>query len=166
VTDGLRDSNEIDAIRTDRYLESLRAGSAAVAPDPSVGLAADRLGRELIRVHPSFRFEERLARRLADVAASLRERAAAGAEGAPIPLLPFPLDPGLDPADASLDPEGRRGAVPRPLIVGGAVASAALSIAGAAIVAWRLGRPPLEPLGRVIRLPIGPRAGGGPGGLP
>ena len=40
-----------------------------------------------MRVHPSFRFEERLARRLAEAAAGMRLAAAAGGEGT---ILPFP----------------------------------------------------------------------------
>lgn len=160
-----RDTLDVEALRTDRYLEALLAGSAAVAPDPAVAAAAGRLGSEAIRVHPSFRFEERLARRLADVAAAMRTRAAAGAEGLPVPL-PFPIDPGLDPADTSLDAEAPSAvAVPRPLLVGGAVASAAISIAGAAFVAWRLSRPPADPIALAARL-AGSVRPGGPGGLP
>ncbi len=160
-----RDRLDMEAIQTDRYLESLLAGSAAVAPDPVVAAAAGRLGSELVRVHPSFRFEDRLARRLAEVAASMRVRSASGAEGLTIPL-PFPIDPGLDPADPSLDVEAHREpGVSRPLLVGGAVASAALSIAGAAFVAWRLSRPAGDPLAAAARL-AGTLRPGGPGGLP
>ena len=43
------------------------------------------------------------------------------------------------------------GAVGRPLIIGGALTSAALSIAGAAYVAWRLNRPPASPMVRAAR---------------
>ena len=159
----LRDGLDAEALQTDRYLESLLAGTAVVAPDPSVAAAAGRLGSELIRVHPSFRFEERLARRLADLAAMMRARAA-GAENLPLPV-PFPLDPGIDPADPSLDAEGRPHAVvPRPLLVGGAVASAALSIAGAAFVAWRLSRPADDPLELAAKAVDALRVGG-PGRL-
>ena len=49
-----------------------------------------------------------------------------------------PVDP-LDLVDPAR-PEDTAG-IPRPLIIGGTLASAALSIAGAALVAWRLNRP-------------------------
>jgi hypothetical protein len=165
VTFAGRDALEVDALRTDRYLESLlaaherRADDAPSDPDldPSVRDAASRLGRDLIRLHPSFRFEERLAARLAQIAASMRLPAAAGAEGVTIGLLPpglpdADLDPARDPAD--LDDPGASGAgaastrssdpqaISRPILIGGALTSAALSIAGAAWVAWRRSRPP------------------------
>jgi hypothetical protein len=46
--------------------------------------------------------------------------------------------------------------LPRPLIIGGALTSAVISLAGAALVAWRfarppLGRPPLGPMARAVR---------------
>ena len=79
MTEGFaeRDAREVDALVTDRYLDALLAahargtdrGPAAVDPDPDVGRAADRLARDLPRLHPSFRFEEALAARLAEVAA-------------------------------------------------------------------------------------------------
>jgi hypothetical protein len=83
------ESVEIEALVTDRYLEALlaaAAGRAADAPadpslDPALRRAALRLRDELVRVHPSFRFEERLARRLAEAAAGMRLAAAAGARG-------------------------------------------------------------------------------------
>ena len=151
-----RDALEVDALRTDRYLESLlaaherRAADAPADPDldPSVRDAATRLGRELVRLHPSFRFEERLAARLAQVAASMRLPAAAGAEGVTIGLLPpglpdADLDPALDSDDvADADAPAGPQAIPRPILIGGALTSAALSIAGAAWVAWRRSRPP------------------------
>ncbi len=39
----------------------------------------------------------------------------------------------------------------RPLIIGGALTSAALSLAGAAYVAWRLNRPATGPMVRAAR---------------
>jgi hypothetical protein len=39
----------------------------------------------------------------------------------------------------------------RPLIIGGAITSAALSLAGAAYVAWRLNRPVAGPMVRAAR---------------
>ena len=41
--------------------------------------------------------------------------------------------------------------VGRPLIIGGALTSAALSLAGAAYVAWRLNRPAGSPMARAAR---------------
>jgi hypothetical protein len=147
MTDAFRDADEVEALRTDRYLDRLLGdgGPPATAPGRGIAAAADALQRDLVRVHPSFRFEERLARTLADVAAAMRLPAAAGAEGAGVAIVAFPADRAdlgaLDPADDTLDAEQAPGAsVPRPVLIGGAVASAALSIAGAAIVAWRLGR--------------------------
>ena len=69
---------DVDALVTDRYLDALLAAAdrrADDAPsdadlDPGVRDAARVLGRSLVRVHPSFRFEERLASRLAGLAAA------------------------------------------------------------------------------------------------
>ena len=156
-----RDAIEIEALHTDRYLEGLLAQrdagvpSVADAPtiDPAIVDAAGRLGRDLVRVHPSFRFEDRLARRLAEIAAAMGMPAAAGAEGATVPLAPFPydqaFDPAVDPAAEGLEPGPP---VPRPVLIGGAVASAAISLAGAAYVAWRLGRPGSDPMARAVKV--------------
>ena len=89
-----RDATEVEALLTDRYLESVLArarrldlGPADADLDRGVSdVASDRLRRDLVRVHPSFRFEERLALRLADAAAALRMPAAVGAEGSAIPV--------------------------------------------------------------------------------
>ena len=151
---------EVDALITDTYLESLLAARdrrAWDAPsvselDPGVRTAAARLAEAVVRVHPSFRFEERLAARISAAAATMTLPRAAGddgsgsgaraisglddALGAPSRLGPIdPLDL-EDPARAE-EPAG----IPRrPLLIGGTLASAALSIAGAAIVAWRWNR--------------------------
>ena len=69
---GGRDGAEIEALITDRYLESLLAAhgtgaDATPAPaelDRGLRAVADRLARDLPRLHPSFRFEEALAARL------------------------------------------------------------------------------------------------------
>src|SRR5207247_6344520 len=82
----LRDRIESDAILTDLYLDALLAAQARRASDvpattdldPAIRFAAGRLSSDLARVHPSFRFEERLAARLAEVAARMRLAAAAG----------------------------------------------------------------------------------------
>ena len=231
---------EVEALVTDRYLEALllaadrRAEDAPSDPalDPALRGAARRLRDELVRVHPSFRFEERLARRLAEAAAGLRLAATAGDEATVIPFpAPFLGDAGLveelanpelaallgaplAPDGALLAPDGallaphvaalgpdlaagrlaaaagpphapRRGvavrppepgrligdppgaidaaarsAARRPLLVGGAVTSAALSLAGAAFVAWRLTRgAPTDPMARAVRLARAARAG-------
>ncbi|HYN48154.1 MAG TPA: hypothetical protein VER83_04760, partial [Candidatus Nanopelagicales bacterium] len=142
--------------------------------DPALRRAALRLRDELVRVHPSFRFEERLARRLAEAAAGMRLAVAAGGEGV---ILPFPGaagtfgagnppagDPpvggprGDDPRTAAASDTGRP--LPRrPLLVGGAVTSAALSLAGAAFVAWRFTRgAPTDPMARAVRLARAARA--------
>ena len=188
-----RESGTTDALLTDIYLDALLAGAAldgatAGRPgdaisrlDPAARQAADRLRRELVRVHPSFRFEERLATRLAEAAVAMRVPVAAGAEGGrvvafrsgglpdpdadPIPgAASDPTDPGaldLGPGGSEsgiatvIDAAGRR--VPtRPLLIGGALTSAALSIAGAAFVAWRFGRPgrgatPMARAARAVR---------------
>lgn len=176
-----RDGAEVEALVTDRYLESLLAARdrratdapSVVGLDPSVRMAAARLSGDLTRVHPSFRFEERLAARLAQAAARMTLAAAAGAERDTAPTglagraglpdlaglpaldgLPAPDD--LDPVLAGLDlldparPEAPAGLPRRPLIIGGTIASAALSIAGAAFVAWRLSRP-VDPMTRAAR---------------
>jgi hypothetical protein len=150
-----RETGEVDALVTDGYLESLLAARdrrAIDAPsvaelDPGVRLAAARLTDAVARVHPSFRFEERLSARLAEAAARMSLARAAGAESTEPTLGPaVEIDLGsalgrLDPLDLAdpARPEEIGGIPRRPLIIGGTLASA-LSIAGAAIVAWRLNR--------------------------
>jgi hypothetical protein len=143
-----REGREVDALVTDRYLEALltahaRGADHAPAPsEPSVAIrrTADRLARDLPRFHPSFRFEEALAARLSDVASRLGSPMTTGdAERWVVPL------PVGDP-DAPTAVFGRR-----PLIIGGALTSAALSLAGAAYVAWRHSRPPASPMVRAAR---------------
>jgi hypothetical protein len=164
------DEPEVEALRTDHYLDALLGGTELVTPgvarqgvDPAVADSAASLQRDLVRVHPSFRFEERLARRLADIAASMRLPAAAGAEGqsmVSLPTLPFRGPDADDPASDAFDPDAVDGSpvVSRPVLIGGAVASAALSIAGAAIVAWRFGRlPTSDPMSRAVRAAHGAR---------
>jgi hypothetical protein len=164
VTFGSRDSIEVDALQTDRYLDALLAAAerhavdtpSAAEIDPALRVAVRRLRRDLVRVHPSFRFEERLARRLAETAARIRaadgrEAAWSPAEAAPSEdAMRLAIDPAIDPTiDPSLDPAAlsRR----RPLLVGGAMASAALSLAGAAIVVARRRSRPVPPMTRAAR---------------
>ncbi|MEP6639171.1 MAG: hypothetical protein ABJC39_07455 [Chloroflexota bacterium] len=146
-----RDGHEIEALVTDRYLEALLAahargadhGPSASDPSENVRRTADRLGRDLPRFHPSFRFEEALAARLADLAAAMRHPDQTERDTVLIAL------PALDPDD---EPDhGRTGSGRRPLIIGGALTSAALSLAGAAFVAWRLNRPASDPMARAAR---------------
>jgi hypothetical protein len=183
-----RDAAATDALLTDLYLDALLAGvvldavaagtpdDAAGQLDPAARRAADRLRHDLVRVHPSFRFEERLATRLAEAAVAMRVPLAVGAEGRVVAFRPGPaldLDPGAVAPDASahrgevaptppaaegIEPDGdpARRVPARPLLIGGALTSAALSIAGAAFVAWRLGRPgrastPMARAARAVR---------------
>jgi len=145
-----REGSEVEALLTDRYLERVldrATGGPSIGPvdpllNPVLRDAADQLRRDLVRVHPSFRFEERLASRLAEAAAALRMPAAVGAEGGVVPIGVL--------AGASLERDGRdegvflfdeddldRRELSRPLLIGGALTSAAISLAGAAWVAWR-----------------------------
>jgi hypothetical protein len=165
VTFGLggRDGDEIDAMTTDRYLETLLSGQAfgpdgtrATAPvDPAARLAADRLSRELPRLHPSFRFEEGLWLRLNEVARGMRLGATAGSDGTPTALVSV-VPPGAELADLAAlidgpDPGAEPASPVRPLLLGGALTSAALSIAGAAYLAWRLSHPTAPPMARAVR---------------
>jgi hypothetical protein len=154
TTPAALDSVEVEALVTDRYLDALLAAAERRAPDapvdpaldPALRSAALRLRDELVRVHPSFRFEERLARRLAEAAAGMRLATAAGGEGT---ILPFP----------GVAPDTARPVARRPFLFGGAVTSAALGLAGAAFVAWRRTRgAPTDPMARAIRLARAARA--------
>lgn len=151
-----REGHEVDALVTDRYLEALLdahargadRGPTRFAPADPIRRTADRLARDLPRFHPSFRFEEALAARLAEVA--LRMRLPAMARGEDTVIL-LPADEGwFDRRDEADDPL-RAGSGRRPLIIGGALTSAALSLAGAAYVAWRRTRPPASPMVRAAR---------------
>jgi hypothetical protein len=186
----------VETLVADRYLDALlaavepasgvRAGAAptsasrvghrdAAPPDielePGLRDAALVLRHALVRVHPSFRFEERLAARLAAAARSgdhlergwgtLIPFTSGGADAAPVtasavagavwpapelarpdPWLDAILSGAVDPADEVLaGPASRLASARRPLLVGGAITSAALSLAGVAWVAWRVARP-------------------------
>lgn len=130
--------DEIEALIVDRYLESLLARRPQSVADLPADLAdaADRLVRSLPRFHPSFRFEEALAARLAAAAAGARDP-----DGRLVPFAP--------------SREGRSGGGrpprSRPVVLGSVVTSAAaISLAGAAYVAWRLARPG-DPMTRAVR---------------
>jgi hypothetical protein len=141
-----RDVGEVEALITDRYLDSLLAvrpadGAPLGDPGMTVGAAvravSQRLANDLPRFHPSFRFEEGLALRLAEVAASMRLPVAAGGEGQIVPIRP------ADPGAPDLDDRGDT----RPLIIGGAVAASAISLAGA----WLAWRRRTSPMARAVR---------------
>ena len=138
-----RDVGEIEALITDRYLDSLLAIQPASVleplgdPDLPVGAAvravSRRLSTDLPRFHPSFRVGEGLALRLAEVAASMRVPRAGGGEGGAVAIRRIPTaapDP-LAVVDGDLDDRDAK-----PLLLGGAVAASALSLAGAWL-AWR-----------------------------
>ena len=150
-----RDDIEVEALVTDQYLDSLlsaRSGKGRppgpeAGLDPAVGQAADALHAQLARVHPSFRFEERLA---ADLQAQAGRARRGGRAGRPSALRR------LDPRNAAAPfaPVPRLASpgsgVSRPLLIGGALTSAALSLAGA-YVAWRCGHRNVDPMVRAVR---------------
>ncbi|MGZ6267806.1 MAG: hypothetical protein ACXWNR_04495 [Candidatus Limnocylindrales bacterium] len=171
-----------DARRTERYLDELMAADQRrvtdfpvdVDMDPAVRMAAGELRADLVRVHPSFRFEEALAARLA--AGAMRLRAGLHVEVAtdevatPGTLAAFRT---ISPATGPIEPL----AVPpasgfrrfpelaarqsRPLIMGGVgVASAAISI-GAVYVAWRYSHPVSGRMARAARTAHGRSPGSG-----
>lgn len=147
---GTTRDGENEAFVVDRYLESLLSRRPADATDlaPELRATAAALAAGLPRYHPSFRFEEALARRLAAAAAASASAGdptaepAAGSAGA---LIPFPRPPVTGTA-----PDDRPGVI-RPAVIGGVLTSAAISLAGAAYVAWRRSRPPADPMARAIR---------------
>jgi hypothetical protein len=191
----LQGGDTVEALVTDQYLDALltsgdrraaaRAAEERVAPDqessdaraasaePDTDLrhAGEVVRASLVRVHPSFRFEEDLAARLAELAApgAARSVAMGGSRvharsgdvipfpgltlaAAGDPLLDAVLDGLLDPADA--DAVARAAGVrspARPLIVGGAITSAAISLVGVAWVAWRAYRPAGSTMSRAAR---------------
>jgi hypothetical protein len=151
-----RDVGEVEALITDRYLDSLlaapRSGAGAPIDDPesTIGAAvravSRRLANDLPRFHPSFRFDERLALRLAEVAASMRLPVAAGGEGQTVSIHRIqPATP--DPLAVAGDGDPNDRADNRPLLIGGAVAASALSLAGA----WLAWRRRTSPMARAIR---------------
>jgi hypothetical protein len=157
-----RDAGEIEALVTDRYLDALLAGDPELtrlgASEPSdrgrtrldvaVRAASRRLAGDLPRFHPSFRFEERLAIRLAEAAAQMRLPLAAGSE-ADVARIPVAPPAGFDPLATFPDDDVADPAA-RPFIVRGAVAASAISLAGAAWFAWRH-RPSGSPMARAAR---------------
>lgn len=137
------------AIQADAYIDALLSGHArslsaieaglaagdSLAPEPSVRDAIHLLERGLPRFHPSFLFEEWLADQL--------RRAAAAPHGGPdsrrsSEIIPLAVIPPLERSMHGLAGSDRRLA-DRRLLVGGAIASG-VSIAGAAVIAWRRSR--------------------------
>ncbi len=183
-----------DARRTERYLDELVAADRRrvsefpvdVEMDPAVRFAARELRADLVRVHPSFHFEEALAARLEAGAMRLRaglrveveEDAATVATPGTLAAFRSHSPAGEDRATTAESPSltGSREAPPpsafrrlpemaarqsRPLIVGGVgVASAAISL-GAVYVAWRYSHPASGRMGRAVRTAHGRAAGSG-----
>ena len=151
-----RDVGEVEALITDRYLDSLLAiqpasvlgplGDPGMPVGAAVRVVSQRLASDLPRFHPSFRFEERLALRLAEVAASMRLPIAAGGETQPTAIRRIPAA-APDPLHAVGDDELGDRPEGRPLLIGGAVAASALSLAGA----WLAWRRRTSPMARAIR---------------
>ena len=127
---------EIEALVVDRYLESLLSREALHERDVPADLLATarQLASGVRRYHPSFRFEEDLAARLAAMASERTGR-----------LIEFPVV-----ATRPLAVGDERVTTVRPVVIGG-VTSAALAIAGAAYMAWRRGRPPAHAMTRAVR---------------
>jgi hypothetical protein len=126
---------EIEAFVVDRYLESLLARAPRDTSDVPADLraTADALAT-LPRYHPSFRFVEALSGRL---------MSAASGPGTPADILAFaPIE-----RPAAADPRGHV----RPVVIGGVLTSAAISLAGAALVSWRRARSPADPMSRAVR---------------
>ncbi len=129
-------SPDEDAIQLDLYLDHVLAcGSAATtspsmtAEDTDLSYAARLVASGAGRFHPSFRFEERLAARLHDVASGLD--VVVPGRGVLVPFVPgLPVDP-------------TRARHLGGVLVGGAIASGVsiASLAGAAaLVVWRRAR--------------------------
>lgn len=142
--DGTRDG-ENEAFVVDGYLETLlsRRPTDAVEVAPELRASAAILMAGLPRFHPSFRFEETLAERLAVAGAALSEPVGE--------VIPFP-----HPVPMAAVVEARPGAethpgARRPTVIGGVLTSAAISLAAGAYVAWRRSRSPVHPMARAIR---------------
>lgn len=134
---------DVEAFVVDRYLEGLLARRPVDPGDvpPDVRRSGLRLAADLPRFHPSFRFEERLAGTLASLAAGRPADAVAE-------LMSFPSAAVSVSDPASAPPAGTI----RPVVIGGVLTSAALSLAGAAFVAWRWAHPsPDTTMARAVR---------------
>jgi len=127
--------HERDAERTDRYLErllgSLPVNLADEEPAQPLRDAARLIQRTLVRSHPSFRFEERLAARLEMEA---RAPGSTRPDDAPGQLIAFR---GLTGDQIRGDRPERRA---RGYLLGGAIASGVSIASIAGVLAWRRAR--------------------------
>ena len=142
---------ENEAFVVDRYLESLLARRPAQVTDlpPQLRSTAAALVHALPRYHPSFRFEESLAARLASMSRSVG--ATAGGGEAAGELIAFPTIVATPAMPTTPFTDARSAGMRRPTVIGGVLTSAALSLAGAAYVAWRRSRPAADPMARAVR---------------
>jgi hypothetical protein len=176
VTLGWGGSEADDALQTDIYLERLLAdrGRAPQAVDADLEVrlgdehrrAVRLLADQLVRFHPSYRFEEALAARLrlSAIRSMLEPRSNEDRgmrPGPEAPIIAFPSaaaatgtggDAVSIAAAAGALPAAAGRAAPdrRAMLIGGAIASG-VSLAGAAIVAWRAAAPPRTAFGRATR---------------
>jgi hypothetical protein len=137
----IRLQDEADALQVDLYLDSLLAARSRgprlvddLVLDDRERAVADLLATRFVRFHPSFRFEEALAGRL-------RQRAAGGGLEGDLVQLPNAYAP---------EPDVRISRARRRVLIGGAIASG-VSLAGAALFAWRATSRPRTPFGRAAR---------------
>jgi hypothetical protein len=155
-----------NARRTERYLDGLVAADERHADeipvdtdmDPAIRVAARQLRAGLVRVHPSFRFEEALAARLA--ASADRMKAGLPAEPPAAAVVGGTLaefrGTGSSVGEAAVPATVVRGLPDsafrprRPLIVGGVGVASAISL-GAVYVAWRHSHPTSGRMSRAVR---------------
>jgi hypothetical protein len=167
-----------NARRTERFLDGLMEAEergATDAPmdvdlDPAVLFAARELRADLVRAHPSFRFEEGLASRLAQTAGRMSNSGHHSQPGRSGSMTSFEARRTVEIGSArrAADQTQPEPAPPRPtlhsrssrpLVVGGVgVASAAISI-GAVYVAWRWSRASKTPMVRAVRAARSGRGG-------
>ncbi len=135
------------AVQADAYIDALLAGHgrtpmAVVADEgangplgrqPGVRDAIRLLDNGLPRFHPSFVFEEWLSRQLQSAAAV--EGRSEGGERPPAEIVQIVIRP-EDTGTRSTGARSSGAPADRRLLVGGAIASG-VSIAGAAVIAWR-----------------------------
>ncbi len=157
-----RESQQVDALITDRYIDTILAAHGRGAdsgplpldrrPEDAIRLVVDRLARDLPRLHPSFRFEESLSAKLNAAAQRMYRPRPAPGDGVLVPLADSMAGPDLVVAVTHPRPWGEMHIeVGRPLLIGGAITSAAISLAGAAYVAWRIRHPHHGPMARAVR---------------
>lgn len=120
---------EVEALIVDRYLDALLGRRPTDAWDLPIGvrIAARVLASDLPRFHPSFRFEEHLARRLAQATGAVPSTETRGPTTSGADVVMFPGQRRAQPTGGAM----------RPVVIGGVLTSAALSLVGAVFVAWR-----------------------------